>query len=66
MPNPINTCPIWGTYYEADVHHLGNTMMYWVMDSPRAGGAYEIPEEFQDEINALGDAGESAAHYMAH
>ena len=59
MPNPIDTCPIWGNDYEADVHYLGTKMMYWVKDSPRAGGAYELPEEFQDEINDLGDAGKA-------
>ena len=56
MRTPINTCPIWGSDYAAEGWRFIREGVYLVEDSPRAGCAYELPEESQDEINDLGDA----------
>ena len=54
MKIALDTCPIWGTGYEATVK---NNHPAWlsVSDSDRAGGAYEITEEAQVAIQALGN-----------
>ena len=39
---PIETCPIWGTNFEATGHFFDSTRKFRVDDSPRAGGGYFI------------------------
>ena len=56
MPNPIDTCPIWGHRYKAEGWRYPRDGMYLVEDSPRAGGAYELTDEAKDHLDELGDA----------
>ena len=44
MTTTTDICPIWGAPYEAKVSYVPQDRMIHVDDSPRAGGAYIIPE----------------------
>ena len=53
---PIETCPIWGTRFEATGHFFDRTMTFRVDDSPRAGGGYSIDWVLVSSgINSLSD-----------
>ena len=55
MPNPINTCPIWGKEYEAEGWRYPREGRYLVENSPRAGGAYELTDDAEDWLDELGE-----------
>lgn len=44
MSSAISTCEIWGRGYPAEGYYIPQTRMCHVTSSPRAGGAYRIPE----------------------
>ena len=44
MTEPIDTCPIWGSEFEAKRFHFPQTDTIRVEDSPRAGGGYDIDQ----------------------
>ena len=44
MTTQISTCPIWGENYKAEGFYVPQDRMMYVDNSPRAGGAYIIPE----------------------
>ena len=44
MSSAISTCEIWGPEYPAEGYCIPQTRMCHVTSSPRAGGAYRIPE----------------------
>ena len=44
MAEPINTCPIWGTRYEAEGTYNPETKTYEVEESKRAFAGYKIEE----------------------
>ena len=53
---PIETCPIWGTRFEAKGHFFDQTRNVRVDDSPRAGGGYFIDWVLvRSGINSLSD-----------
>ena len=59
MPNPINTCPIWGAGYSAKGWRYPREGRYVVEDSPRAGGAYELTDDAEDWLDQLGETGKA-------
>ena len=53
---PIETCPIWGTRFEATGHYFDPTRTFRVDDCPRAGGGYSIDGVLiSSGINSLSD-----------
>ncbi|MDE2993446.1 MAG: hypothetical protein OXU67_06145 [Chloroflexota bacterium] len=59
MPNPIDTCPIWGKDFAAKGWCYPWDGMYLIEDSPRAGGAYELTDDAKDWLDDLGVSGKA-------
>ena len=56
MVEPINTCPIWGTSYEAEGTYDPENRVYDVKDSKRAFTGYKISEQMLDLVRQISNS----------
>ena len=55
MTNPISVCPIWGEELSAPVRRYPREGITYVLNSPRAGGAYYLLGDANREVGKLPD-----------
>ena len=60
MTNPISVCPIWGEGFPTTVRRHPSQGITEVPDSPRAGGAYRLLDDADQEVGNLPDEQKAA------
>ena len=50
-----SVCKIWGSNYPAEVERDAQMLVTLVIDSPRAGGGYQVSDDVADRISGLPD-----------